>query len=193
MESAQPVGAKKQLRFRVSSKKSEMPAEEPSRVGIPQVVAAADLARRARNVRILDAVQDEDQGPLDVDDLVPLVRSNLGLQHEDPEYFYDFYYERKGTSAAISAAVIAAAGGMVLWTEEADDGSVYGDESEYGDEEDDSNAEDYYANDYPDDPDTDSDGAQYCYSSDERERMQSEARAHDYNYGGGGEDDYDHW
>ncbi|KAJ1647340.1 hypothetical protein J3B02_002559 [Coemansia erecta] len=194
MESVQPTSATRQLRFRVSSKKSQVQyeeqEEEPNRLGIPQVVAAADIARKAKNVRILDAIRDEDQ--LDIDDLVPLVRSNLAMQHDDPEFFYDFYFERKAPPSAI-AAYAYAAGGMVFWTEDADDGDAYDVESECEDEEDDSNAEDYYANDYPDDPDTDSDGAAYYYSSDERERMQSEARAYDYDNGGGDDDDYDHW
>ncbi|KAJ1880586.1 hypothetical protein H4R99_007628 [Coemansia sp. RSA 1722] len=181
METIRLSETRKQPRFRVNNSRQQA-EDRPIRSGIPQVVAAY-MARHTADVRILDAVRDDDQGPLDVDDLVPLVRGGLALQNDDPEYLYDFYYEARN-------GVVAGASGTVLWTED-DDASVAGSESEHADqEEEDSNAEDYYANDYPDDPDSSSDGDAYYYGSDERERMRSEARAHEYD---DDNDDYDCW
>ncbi|KAJ2689459.1 hypothetical protein IWW39_001484 [Coemansia spiralis] len=167
--------------FRVLSKKQVKLA---SPRGIPQVLAAADLARAKLSITMFDAINEEDyvhphQGAMDpyaeialgsprrgaVDELVPMVRDYLSLEHGPPEYVYDFYYARQAQSADAMLST-----GAVTWMDDTED--LVDSSDENGDEDEDSNSEGYYANDYPDDESL-SGGDEYEYSDDELEAREA--------------------
>ncbi|KAJ2862959.1 hypothetical protein GGH94_003926 [Coemansia aciculifera] len=164
--------------FRVLSKQQVKAAR-----GIPQVLSAADL-RNHRAIAMFDAINEEDYVPPStrpdpyaeialgpprgaVDDLVPLVRDHLSLDHSAPEYVYDFYYARQPQSADAMLSV-----GAVTWIDDTEDQADSS--SDDGDEDEDSNSEGYYANDYPDDESVNS-RDEYYYSDEEREHIQDDA------------------
>ncbi|KAJ2019210.1 hypothetical protein GGI01_001762 [Coemansia sp. RSA 376] len=164
--------------FRVLSKQQVKVAR-----GIPQVLSAADI-RNHRAITMFDAINEEDYVPPStrpdpyaeialgaprgaVDDLVPLVRDYLSLDHSAPEYVYDFYYARQQQSADSMLHV-----GAVTWIDDTEDQADSS--SEDGDEDEDSNSEGYYANDYPDDESVNSRDS-YYYSDEEREHIQDGA------------------
>ncbi|KAJ2731601.1 hypothetical protein IW152_004419 [Coemansia sp. BCRC 34962] len=162
--------------FRVLSKQQ---VKLTSPRGIPQVLAAADLARMKLPITIFDAINEEDyvhphcaQDPYAeialgsprrgaVDELVPMVRDYLSLEHGPPEYVYDFYYARQVQSADAMLSM-----GAVTWMDDVENFVDSSDEG--GDEDEDSNSEGYYANDYPDDESL-SGRDEYEYSDDELE------------------------
>ncbi|KAJ1728217.1 hypothetical protein LPJ61_004155 [Coemansia biformis] len=182
---------------------------------IPEVVAVADLQSGRRRIKMYDAVHEDTfdtaiaSGPQDpyagvalgpakdsksaaanpqtADDLVPMVRDYLSFGTGPPEYVYDFYYVSQAQTGMDPDVLRAANVGAVLWVDDADDFLADSDCAQ-DDEDEDSNAEDFYRNDYPDEPDSGSGMDEYYYSSDERGAgAQDDDRAggEDYDYGGG--------
>ncbi|KAJ1932025.1 hypothetical protein GGF37_007196, partial [Kickxella alabastrina] len=168
-----------QSTFRVLPRQLELP-DAKGAFGIPQVMASSEANKPP--IRMFDAIQEDTstghtgpQGAAEptVDDLVPMVRDYLSFdQRPVPEYVYDFYYvqqqQQEGGLRALSNSV-----GMATWI---DDVEELLDVASDVDDDEDSNAEDYYANEYPDNPDSASD---YYYSTDEREDIESEREAWD--------------
>ncbi|KAJ1736563.1 hypothetical protein LPJ72_001284 [Coemansia sp. Benny D160-2] len=114
-----------------------------------------------------------------VGQLVPMVRDRLSLAPQAAaEYVYDLYYVQSKQPVAAAAAMAQRSVAAVLWVDDINellDGVGSGSDDGF-DEDDDSNAEDYYANDYPDDPDSGSDDGYYGFydSSDERRGMRAD-------------------
>ncbi|KAJ2717012.1 hypothetical protein H4R19_000267 [Coemansia spiralis] len=162
---------------------------------IPEVVAAAQLSQGKRRVKMFDAVHEDvfdtvlvsnreqdpyahialgpasdskvaAANPQTADELVPMVRDYLSFAARVPEYVYDFYYIPHAQSAMDLRALRAANIGAVHWIDDVDDYLADSDCDEHDDDED-SNAEDFYRNDYPDEPDSASDMDEYYYSDDD--------------------------
>ncbi|KAJ1940758.1 hypothetical protein FBU59_003711 [Linderina macrospora] len=116
-----------------------------------------------------------------MEQLLPMVRDYLSFSQTKPEYVYDFYYIQKNHPAGLDPNVLRSGNvGSVLWIEDADE-FIKDEGSDGGNEEDeDSNAEDYYTNDYPDEPDFNSDVEEFYYSSDERDVLHEEEESDDY-------------
>ncbi|KAI9501086.1 hypothetical protein BX070DRAFT_237124 [Coemansia spiralis] len=161
--------------------------------GIPQVYAASDLQHARQRIKMFDAITEEDLANIrsaefcekqqhlvapataahTVDDLVPMVRDHLTFVPRNAGYVYDFYYIQQKYQGGVDPNVLRAANvGSVLWVDDIDDLLDTGVSSEDNiDDDEDSNAEDYYGNDYPDDPESESDMYDYYYSSEEREEF----------------------
>ncbi|KAJ2850859.1 hypothetical protein IWW36_001583 [Coemansia brasiliensis] len=175
-----------------------------SRNRIPEVVPVAELYKEKQRVKMLDAVHTEEfdttartsepdpyaevalgpvkdskvaaLDPRTVDELVPMVKDYLSFGPKQAEYVYDFYYIQK-TYAGVDPNVFPAANvGSVLWIDDVNE-FLADSSSEFSDDDEDSNAEDFYRNDYPDEPD--SDMGMY-YTSDEREAMRVDAYDEEY-------------
>ncbi|KAJ2778734.1 hypothetical protein H4R18_004422 [Coemansia javaensis] len=136
--------------------------------------------RDEQRVRMYDAIREDapapapaarggfvaQANPQTADELVPMVREYLSVGVPAPEYVYDFYYipHAQAAMGALHAANI----GSVLWLGDPDD-AIPDSDCDQGDEDDDSNAEDFYRNDYPDDePDSASGADEYYYSDEDR-------------------------
>ncbi|KAJ1740535.1 hypothetical protein LPJ68_003677 [Coemansia sp. RSA 1086] len=181
---------------------SQTPASSRNR--IPEVISAAELYKQKQRVKMLDAVNEEEfdtmarasepdpyaevalgpakdskvaaLDPRTVDELVPIVKDYLSFGPKQAEYVYDFYYIQK-TYAGVDPNILSAANvGSVLWIDDVNE-FLADSSSEYGDDDEDSNAEDFYRNDYPDEPDSD---IGMYYSSDERESMRVNAYDEEY-------------
>ncbi|KAJ2450196.1 hypothetical protein EV183_004450 [Coemansia sp. RSA 2336] len=181
---------------------SQTPASSRNR--IPEVISAAELYEQKQRVKMLDAVNEEEfdtvvgtsepdpyadvalgaakdskvaaLDPRTVDELVPIVKDYLSFEPKPAEYVYDFYYIQK-TYAGVDPNVLTAGNvGSVLWIDDVNE-FLADSSSEYCDDDEDSNAEDFYRNDYPDEPDSD---VGMYYSSDERESMRATAYDEEY-------------
>ncbi|PIA17676.1 hypothetical protein COEREDRAFT_85945 [Coemansia reversa NRRL 1564] len=163
---------------------------------IPEVVTASNWHKERQRIKMFDAINEDEfntvvlgnsrdpyaevalgtdneskvvaADPKTADDLVPMVRDYLSFAAGNPEYMYDFYYVKR-TSSDMNPNILHAPNvGAVLWVNDINE--FMGDSDSSCEEEDeDSNAEDFYRNDYPDEPDTDSGMDEYYYSSGERD------------------------
>lgn len=163
---------RQQSKFRVMGKR-EVSMTSPA--VIPKVLGAEDMEKGDRlKIKMYDAVNEtEIQPPLSpmavdntrrrsiqtlppstsheermMDELVPMVDHYLSFEQQmAPEYMYDFYYTSNNNRPTGDNV------GSVMWIDDVDE--FLGEESEdsFDDEDEDSNAEDYYANDYPDEDD----------------------------------------
>ncbi|KAJ2806485.1 hypothetical protein H4R20_001668 [Coemansia guatemalensis] len=163
---------------------------------IPEVVAAASWHKERQRIKMFDAINEDEfdtvllgnsrdpyaelalgtrdeskvmaADPKTADDLVPMVRDYLSFAAGSPEYMYDFYYVQQSGSDMDPNILHASNVGAVLWVNDINE--FLGDsDSSYEDEDEDSNAEDFYRNDYPDEPESDSGMDEYYYSSGERD------------------------
>ncbi|KAJ1999800.1 hypothetical protein GGI02_000998 [Coemansia sp. RSA 2322] len=213
---AQVLAPPPQAKFRVVAAKQQVKLTSSAgggrRVGgIPQVLAAADLGRDRCSIKMFDAINEEEYAPQPqqqqrqphgvrdpyaqvalgsaVDELVPMVRNHLSLEKVDPEYVYDFYYARQQAQGnALNAPTV----GSVTWIDELDD--LLADAEATDEDDEDSNAEDYYANDYPDD-ESGSEMDDYYYSEEELEAREDRDDAVDVGNMDGGMyqgDEYDY-
>ncbi|PAV17210.1 hypothetical protein PNOK_0727400 [Pyrrhoderma noxium] len=162
----------------------------------PKVMSARDLERASSNIKIYDAVLDNPEPEtLDPemdkfqsmlqeyltmrDNAIPSHRSVSSIStsvssipstvSSNGEYVYDIFYARPSTmTEKVAAAHMAIVTGLPI---EKDDDDEYSSGSEIEDEADeDSNAEDYYRNDYPEgesDEDSDVDSELYSDSEDD--------------------------
>ncbi|KAJ2610637.1 hypothetical protein H4S08_003520 [Coemansia sp. RSA 1365] len=173
---------------------STMPAGIRSR--IPEVVTAANWHKEKQRIKMFDAINEDEfntvvlgnnrdpyaqvalgtdneskvvaADPKTADDLVPMVRDYLSFAAGNPEYMYDFYYVKRSSSDMNPNILHASNVGAVLWVDDINE--FMGDsDSSCGEEDEDSNAEDFYRNDYPDEPESDSGMDEYYYSSGERD------------------------
>ncbi|KAJ2775860.1 hypothetical protein IWQ57_000017 [Coemansia nantahalensis] len=171
------------------------PEPPRARNWIPEVVAAANLPQPSRRVKVYDAVHEDlfdtllvshrvhdpyaaialgpakdskvaASNPQTADELVPMVRDYLSLTAGAPEYVYDFYYIPLAQPGMGSSALRAANIGAVHWVDDTDD-AIADSDCAVDDDDEDSNAEDFYRNDYPDEPDSASDMDECYYSSDD--------------------------
>jgi hypothetical protein len=83
----------------------------------------------------------------DVDDLVPLVQRQLAIQEED-EYVYDLYLRETNPQLVNTNNL-----GSLVWMDDELVEMSDSQDEDYGTDDQDSNAEDYYGNDYPDEQD----------------------------------------
>ncbi|KAI8326130.1 hypothetical protein GQ54DRAFT_139237 [Martensiomyces pterosporus] len=181
----------------------QQPATKSTNYGIPQVLASADLEPARDKIRMFDAINEDDflttqsKGRPDpyadlalgrpsstnangdstqdiMDTLLPMVRDYLSFSQPKPEYVYDFYYVQQSHAGMDPNILRAPNVGTVLWVDDAEEFTNGGDSDDDGNSDDaDSNAEDYYTNDYPDEPEYNSEIDDYYYSSDEREQLQN--------------------
>ncbi|KAJ2081135.1 hypothetical protein H4R24_002557 [Coemansia sp. RSA 988] len=163
---------------------------------IPEVIAVASWHKERQRIKMFDAINEDEfdtlllgnsrdpyaevalgagneskvmaAEPKTAEDLVPMVRDYLSFAAGNPEYMYDFYYVRKSGSDLNPNILHASNVGAVLWVNDINEFLADSD-SNYEEEDEDSNAEDFYRNDYPDEPESDSDMDEYCYSSGERD------------------------
>ncbi|KAJ2158169.1 hypothetical protein GGF46_003976 [Coemansia sp. RSA 552] len=93
--------------------------------------------------------------PQTVEELTPMVRDYLSFRTGRPEYVYDFYYVQQNQTGGLDPNTLRTPNvGSVLWVD--DVGEFLGDSASHAsDDDEDSNAEDFYRNDYPDEPDSD--------------------------------------
>ncbi|CAO3613537.1 unnamed protein product [Cunninghamella blakesleeana] len=172
----------RQARFKViNQNRSQINSDMPPEVKSSSEKAAEDLFKMYDAVKI-----DNNSGPkliIDEDDdeadelmcnFIPMVKEYLTLNDriedhvEDNDYVYDVYYcDTSNTGQTISGTNI----GSLVWFDDETEYLNDESESEAGDDGDeDSNAEDYYQNDYPDEEDSEGEYEdQYGYniSSDE--------------------------
>ncbi|KAJ1919048.1 hypothetical protein H4219_002202 [Mycoemilia scoparia] len=108
----------------------------------------------------LKAMEDDDL----MSHFVPMLKSHLkisesekSLETSDDEYVYDIYYVDEESANLRNILRKQANIGYFLWDEDYEDDGVlpddFGSSDEYNDDAEDSNAEDYYANSYPDESD----------------------------------------
>ncbi|KAJ2352689.1 hypothetical protein GGF43_003689 [Coemansia sp. RSA 2618] len=174
---------------------------------IPEVIPAADLNKEKQRIKMLDAIHADDfetvierrapdpyadvaLGPtmnsrvanMDLqtaDDLVPIVQSYLSFDSRHAEYVYDFYYIQKAYDGVDPNMLRTSNVGSVLWIDDVNE--FLGEcSSEFSDEDEDSNAEDFYRNDYPDEPDSDDGMDEFYDSAEEREGLRNEAYDPEY-------------
>ncbi|KAI8088686.1 uncharacterized protein BX664DRAFT_331121 [Halteromyces radiatus] len=169
----------KQARYRVINQN-----RSKSDKNIPPVVQSSSEKAAEDLFQMYEAVKDEKREPgpkLFVDDeeenpddimcnFIPMVKEYLTLNdrtEEEPEeddYVYDVYYCDKSTD--LTATGIAGPNvGSLVWFDQDTEYLNDDTDSEVGDiEDEDSNAEDFYQNDYPDEEDSDEDyEEQYGY------------------------------
>ncbi|RKP10092.1 hypothetical protein THASP1DRAFT_28139 [Thamnocephalis sphaerospora] len=157
---------------------------------------AAESAEDNRR-RLLKQLEEADSMPDVMSNFVPLLRDHFTLRDrsggnssdDDGEYVYDFYYDSGDLQPSQRVPQHAA---PLIWLDETDPNNVFfddasdDDDSLGGSESEDSNAEDFYANDYPDEEeDSDEDYMPGEDSSD------GDARAYGWGDAGGGDDDDD--
>ncbi|ORZ22178.1 hypothetical protein BCR42DRAFT_473019 [Absidia repens] len=159
----------KQARYRlITQNRTKVDKTMPPTVQSSSEKAAEDL------FQLYEAVKDEkhrDEPKLFMDDdeenpddimcnFIPMVKEYLTLNDrvEEPEkddYVYDVYYCDKSTD---DADVTGPNVGSLMWFDQETEYLNEDSDSEIGDNEDeDSNAEDFYQNDYPDEEDSDED------------------------------------
>ncbi|KAI8069880.1 hypothetical protein BC940DRAFT_296391 [Gongronella butleri] len=173
----------KQARYRVLN-------QHRNSANLPPVVQSSDEKAVQDMFDMYDAVKDEEKGPQlymdedeeDPDDImcnfIPMVKEYLSLKDKDPEddYVYDVYYcDVSSTQTSITGANVA----ELVWFD--DDNEYLNDDSdsELGDiEDEDSNAEDYYQNDYPDEV-SDEDFEEQEFGEDDSDNYDEE---YDYYY-----------
>ncbi|KAJ2497859.1 hypothetical protein GGH96_004777 [Coemansia sp. RSA 1972] len=174
---------------------------------IPQVIPAADLYKEKQRIKMLDAIHADDfsttagvserdpyadlasgsandsrvarMDPRTVDDLVPIVQNYLSFDSIPTEYVYDFYYIQKEYAGVDPNLLRTSNVGSVLWIDDVNE--FMGDSgSNISDEDEDSNAEDFYRNDYPDEPDSDYGMDEFYGSSDEHNALREVAYDPEY-------------
>ncbi|KAI8645796.1 hypothetical protein BD408DRAFT_440560 [Parasitella parasitica] len=163
--------ASNKARYRViHQNRSKADENVPPAVQSSSEKAAKDL------FQMFEAVKDEDttkQAKLFVDDdiedpddimcnFIPMVKEYLTLQEkEEEDYVYDVYY-RDDENTEQNVALMNV--GSLVWFDEQSEYLDDDSDSELGDNVDeDSNAEDYYQNDYPDEEDSDEFEDQHDY------------------------------
>ncbi|KAI9487707.1 MAG: hypothetical protein EXX96DRAFT_554330 [Benjaminiella poitrasii] len=173
--------ASNKARYRVIQQNRAQASEN-----MPPVVQSSSELAAKHLFQMYEAVKDDDEKQSkanllvddDIDDpddimcnFIPMVKEYLTLQEKDEEkeedYVYDVYYR---DDAHIDQNINSMNVGSLVWF---DDQSEYVDDesdSELGDElDEDSNAEDYYQNDYPEEEASDEFEEQYGYNSSDDE------------------------
>ncbi|KAL0088391.1 hypothetical protein J3Q64DRAFT_1725414 [Phycomyces blakesleeanus] len=157
------LNTNRQARYRVVQQNRSKNAENlPPMVESASEVAAKDLFQMYEAVKEDDKenskaklfMDDDTEDPDDIMcNFIPMVKEYLTLNEkpqlsEEDEYVYDVYYrDDSNVTTGINAANI----GSLVWFDEQGEFLNDDTDSELGDHEDeDSNAEDYYQNDYPD-------------------------------------------
>ncbi|KAJ1970481.1 hypothetical protein H4R35_005840 [Dimargaris xerosporica] len=151
-------------RFRVVNRNRTPIANQPPEAIAAKLQDASHGPSVSELFHLVDAVKDSQLLPSSLprpvphassatDSLVPMMEQYLTVDQNPDDYVYDVYYVDTADDEEFDVIRARQPYGSLLWTGMEDDDYEFVPTSESECDEEDSNAEDYYAHDYPDEDD----------------------------------------
>ncbi|KAJ1981441.1 hypothetical protein H4R34_002073 [Dimargaris verticillata] len=151
-------------RFRVVNRNRTPVINQSPEAIAAKLKGASDGPSVSELFHLVDAVKDSQISPSSLprpgqpsssatDSLIPMMEQYLSVDQTSDDYVYDVYYVDTADDDEFDVIRAQKTYGSLLWTGVEDDNYEFVPTSESECDEEDSNAEDYYAHDYPDEDD----------------------------------------